>query len=71
MPATIAETVTGWFNDRIATAAVARDTDAYNQVFTALPDLIARLDPPAPEAEPAPEPAPQSDPTPSDPAPSA
>ena len=33
--------VDAWFNERIATGFIARQTDAYNQVVTALPDLKA------------------------------
>lgn len=43
---TTADIVNTWFRERIACAAIARDTPAYNQAFGALPDLIARLDPP-------------------------
>ena len=32
-----------WFGGRIATAAIARDTEAYNQALNAVPDLKARL----------------------------
>jgi len=41
------DTVYAWFNERLAGGAIARDTDAYNQAFTSLPDLIDRLDPDA------------------------
>ena len=50
----IKDTVFAWFNDRLANGAIARDTEAYNQAFTALNDLVARLDPPAPEPTPEP-----------------
>ena len=53
---TTAEIVRAWFAERLASGPLARDTDAYNQVFNALPDLIAALDPPAPAVDPAPEP---------------
>jgi hypothetical protein len=44
-----ADTVRAWFSERLANGPLARDTAAYNQVFAAIPDLIARLDPaPAP-----------------------
>ena len=49
-----ADTVNDWFRERCANGALGRDTEAYNQVVTALPDLIARLDPPAPAADPPP-----------------
>ncbi|HEY2178100.1 MAG TPA: hypothetical protein VGH15_05910 [Caulobacteraceae bacterium] len=42
-----ADTVTAWFQERIATGEIARNTPAYNQVFEALPDLIDRLSPTA------------------------
>ena len=51
----VRETVNAWFGERIATGAIARDTDAYNQAFAALDDLITRLDPsdvPSAPAEP-------------------
>lgn len=41
----IADTVNGWFAERLQCGPLARDTEAYNQVVTALPDLIARLTP--------------------------
>lgn len=47
MPLSIADIVNSWFSERLAAGAVARDTDAYNQVTAALPDLIARLTPPS------------------------
>jgi len=52
------DTINDWFRERIACGAVARDTEAYAQVLGALPDLVARLDPPAPE--PAAYPAPKA-----------
>ena len=51
---TISDTVHEWFRQRFSSGPIARDTEARNQLFAALPDLIAALDP-APEA---PEPAP-------------
>lgn len=51
----IADTVNGWFAERLQGGPLARDTEAYNQVVSALPDLIARLTP-APSA-----PSPTSD----------
>lgn len=43
--------VDGWFGEKIATGFIARNTDAYNQVFLACDDLKARLAPAAgPEA---------------------
>ena len=39
----IADTVNGWFADRIATGAIGRNTEAYNQAQAALADLITRL----------------------------
>jgi hypothetical protein len=53
-----ADTVNTWFRERIACGAVARDTQAYNQVSAALPDLIERLGGPAAAAPADPEPAP-------------
>ena len=50
---TTTDIVNSWFRDRIASGAVARDTEAYNQVHAALPDLIGRLAPAA-DAESAP-----------------
>ena len=41
-PAT-ADIVNEWFRERIATGAIGRHTEAYNQASAALPDLIARL----------------------------
>lgn len=43
----VADTVSTWFRERLAGGALARDTAAYNQVLQALPDLTARLGPPA------------------------
>lgn len=37
-----------WFTENCAGGPLARDTEAYNQVVGALPDLISRLTPPAP-----------------------
>lgn len=48
----ISDTVNTWFRERLACGALARDTEAYNQVSAALPDLIARLGGPAVESEP-------------------
>ncbi|MDE1914741.1 MAG: hypothetical protein KGJ57_17420 [Sphingomonadales bacterium] len=53
MAITTADTVNSWFRERLATGAIARSTEAYNQAVAALPDLIARLTP----ADPAPAPA--------------
>lgn len=46
--------IDAWFNQRIATGPVARDTEAYNQVVLALPALKDALtaDQPAPAAAP-------------------
>jgi hypothetical protein len=44
---TLADTVNTWFRERLATGAIARNTEAYNQAHDAIPDLIARLDPPS------------------------
>ncbi len=41
--APISDTVNTWFAERLATGAIARNTEAYNQAVAALPDLIARL----------------------------
>lgn len=41
----VRDIVHDWFRQRLASGAVARDTEAYNQVVAALPDLIAQLDP--------------------------
>ncbi len=63
-----ADIVNEWFRERLACGALGRDTDAYNQVRTALPELIQRLDatvvaesPPAPQAPQAPAPKQESD----------
>ena len=40
----IADIVNTWARERLATGAIARDTDAYNQVFSAVPDLITMLE---------------------------
>jgi hypothetical protein len=39
-----ADIVNGWYRERLCSGPLARDTEAYNQVVAALPDLIARLD---------------------------
>lgn len=44
----VADIVNTWFIENCAGGPLARNTEAYNQVVTALPDLIARLTPPAP-----------------------
>lgn len=45
MPAkTSAEIVNEWFQEKCRGGALARDTEAYNQVFSAKADLISRLD---------------------------
>jgi hypothetical protein len=41
----VRDTVNNWFGQRLACGALARDTEAYNQVAAALPELIAQLDP--------------------------
>lgn len=41
----IADTVNTWFTERLANGPLARDTEAYNQAVSALPDLIERLTP--------------------------
>ena len=46
----IADIVNTWFTENCAGGPLARDTEAYNQVVTALPDLTARLTAAAPEA---------------------
>lgn len=56
-----ADHVNSWFRDTCTNGPLARDTEAYNQVVTALPDLIARLDAaaaPAPAEEAPPPPSP-------------
>ena len=50
---TPSDIVNDWFRERLACGALARDTEAYNQVAAALPDLIGRLAPPAPQPAPA------------------
>lgn len=52
-----ADLVNTWFREKIACGAIARDTEAYNQAFKAIPDLIERLAAPAEQA-PAPQPKP-------------
>ncbi len=61
------EIVNDWFNDRLRAGALGRDTEAYNQVRAALPDLIARLTP-EPPAVTVPPPAPAATPQPPQPA---
>ncbi len=46
----VADIVNSWFTENCAGGPLARDTEAYNQVVAALPDLIARLTPAAPDA---------------------
>lgn len=46
----VADIVNTWFTENCAGGPLARDTEAYNQVVGALPDLIARLSPSAPDA---------------------
>jgi hypothetical protein len=41
----VANVVNTWFSERLASGPLARDTPAYNQVVSALPDLISRLAP--------------------------
>lgn len=50
-----ADIVHSWFAQRLGSSGpLSRDTDAYNQVVDALPDLIAQLDGlDAPAADPA------------------
>jgi hypothetical protein len=67
-----ADIVNAWFNERMRGGALARDTDAYNQVVAAIPDLIARLDAadapaPAAAAKPASAPSPPATPAPDPP----
>jgi hypothetical protein len=50
------EIVNAWFGERLANGPLARDTEAYNQVYAALPDLVSRLTPAAPAPIPAPPP---------------
>ena len=54
------DTVKAWFNERLSGGALARDTEAYNQVFAELPNLIARLDPEAVPAQIAAEAVPEA-----------
>jgi len=60
---TPAEIVNAWFQERLRGGPLGRDTEAFNQVNAALPDLIARLTPPA-----APAPEPETPPAPPAPA---
>ena len=53
MPIDINAAVDTWFNTYLRNGAIARDTEAYNQVFAALPALKSALTPPS-------EPAPQT-----------
>ena len=53
---TNADLVNDWFRERLASGALARNTEAYNQVSGALPGLIALLD--AADTALAPTPAP-------------
>ena len=46
----ITDIVNTWFAENCAGGPLARDTEAYNQVVGALPDLIARLTAAAPAA---------------------
>jgi hypothetical protein len=39
----VTDIVNTWFTENCGGGPLARDTEAYNQVVTALPDLIARL----------------------------
>lgn len=58
MPPTTSSTpdiVNTWFAESIATGAIARNTEAYNQVLAAKDDLIARLGAATSEAAPAPD----------------
>lgn len=50
----VADIVKSWFTENCAGGPLARDTEAYNQVVGALPDLIARLTDAAP-ADPKPK----------------
>lgn len=47
MPVT--DIVNTWFRDTCAGGPLARNTEAYNQVIQALPELIARLSSPPAE----------------------
>jgi hypothetical protein len=47
-----ADIINSWFRDRCAGGPLGRDTEAYNQVAEALPDLIARVEAAAPAAAP-------------------
>jgi hypothetical protein len=43
MPQDFNAIVDAWFNAHLRNGAIARDTDAYNQVFAALPALKSAL----------------------------
>ena len=45
-----ADTVNEWFREHLQCGALARDTEAYNQVVAVLPVLIAQIGPPAADA---------------------
>lgn len=63
----VRDTINEWFRTHLASGPLARDTEAYNQVRGALPDLIAQLDPsdvapvPEPETQPDAAPTPEAD----------
>lgn len=44
MPQDTTAIVDAWFNQKISTGVIARNTEAFNQVFSALPALKAALD---------------------------
>jgi hypothetical protein len=46
----IADIVNTWHREQLAGGPLARATEAYNQVLAALPELIARLEPPVANA---------------------
>lgn len=46
----ISQTVSAWFADRLHGGPLAQNTEAYNQVFQAKADLVARLQALLPEA---------------------
>lgn len=41
---TKADIVNAWFRERLSSGPIARNTEAYNQLVGALPDLISRLE---------------------------
>lgn len=54
---TVRETIDRWFAQHLRVGALARDTEAYNQVFVAVENLKDALDPRTPEPAPAPAPS--------------